>query len=290
MASEETLGALASRSGVCHKMIGNSFCREVRVRFDHARCVFTHFANPLLILLMRLGLVELHYFLFKIRKGLRHYEMLGRPVSAAGGDISILREVLIDATYEPILPLLPSTPLRLVDIGANIGAFTVWLQQERSIREGFCFEPDPDSHNLCRFNLQKHNCDNVSVYALGVGETTREAEIWSVPNRPAQASIYQRKNSDRNTRTIRVVGFTDWLDRNVGDFDLLKIDCEGAEWEIVESAAGALRRFGVIVAEVQADPTGRHHVGDFPGLLSRHGFTTVQWDGHEYGLYVGRRD
>jgi len=216
--------------------------------------------------------------------------MLGRPVSASGGDISILREVLIDETYKAILPLLPSTPLRVVDIGANIGTFTVWLHGERSIREGFCFEPDPDSYNLCRFNIERWECGDVSVYPLGVGETTRDAEIWSVPNRPAQVSIYRRENSDRNTQKIQIVGFNDWLDRHVGDFDLLKSDCEGSEWEIIESAEGALRRFHIIVAEVHSDPTGRHQVGDFPQMLSRQGFTTVRWDGHEYGLYVGRRD
>ena len=124
-------------------MIGKSFYRAVAQRCHYVKCVLESFDSPILIILMRLGLVKLKYFLFTIRKDSRRYEMLGRPVSASGGDISILREVLIDETYNAILPLLPSTPLRVVDIGANIGTFTVWLQGERSIREGFCFEPDP---------------------------------------------------------------------------------------------------------------------------------------------------
>ena len=73
-------------------------------------------------------------------------------------------------------------------------------------------------------------------------------------------------------------------------FDLLKMDCEGSEWEIVrETSQAEFARFGVIVAEVHSDPEGVQAVESFPGLMESRGFRAIRWDGKAQGLYVGVR-
>ena len=90
---------------------------------------------------------------------------------------------------------------------------------------------------------------------------------------------------------IQVLAFSEWLAQIPGAFDLLKMDCEGAEWEIVrQTSPSDLARFRVVVAEVHADPEGLQPVEQFGELLEACGFRTVRWDRKSHGLYLGVRD
>jgi FkbM family methyltransferase len=262
-----------------------SLCEKVRV----AGFWFKYFENPLLIFLTRLGWIQVVHCSLKIRKEQNSYTMLVRPVSNAGGDLWVCREVLIQETYKSILKLLPSRPLRVVDVGANIGAFTIWLHHQRGIKEGYCFEPDLDSFRVCQFNLNQNGCDGVHISDHAIGGTTREAEIWIDSAQPARSSIC-RKSPTAQTQKIQILSLNDWLNKVEGDFDLLKLDCEGSEWEILEAGQKCFSRFRIVVVEVHRDFTGKHEIGDFAMALSKHGFTTLRWDGTVNGLWVGQRD
>ena len=220
--------------------------------------------------------------------------MLGR---ARGGDLWILREILAEETYRPILQLLPPRPLRVVDIGAHIGAFTVWLHRQHDVAEAFCFEPDADSFSLCQFNLYQNGCRNVRLCERALAGSTRESEIWINPIAHARSSLYSNRVIDPTLygrkvtesaiehRKIKVISLSDWLQTVEGDFDLLKIDCEGAEWEMLDATPIAFTRFLTIVAEVHDDPSGMHNRQEFAGILCEHGFTTVIFD----RLFIGQR-
>ena len=72
---------------------------------------------------------------------------------------------------------------------------------------------------------------------------------------------------------------------------MLKMDCEGSEWEIVRHTSRSdLARFRAVVAEVHADPEGSEPVERFGAFFESAGFRTVRWDRKEFGLYVGVRD
>jgi FkbM family methyltransferase len=239
---------------------------------------------------MRLGWIKLPLFLYRIRRGGHEYQMLGRPAANSGSDLFILREVLVEETYERVLDLLPPGRLRSVDVGANLGAFTVWLHRRQGIREAFCFEPNLNSYNLCRFNLSQNGCDRAQLYQQAIGGRNRETEMYTDPRRPAQSSLYRRVTSvAARAQDVEVVALNSWLDQVPGNLDLLKLDCEGAEWEILIETPEAFARFAVIVAEVHHDPFQMHQPDEFPAALDRQGFTTIHWDGHANGLYVGQR-
>ncbi len=241
-----------------------------------------HFQNPLLALFARLGWLKLRYFEYRVRKDAIDYNMLAR---ARGGDW-ILREVLVEETYRPILKLLPPRPLRVLDIGAHIGAFTVWLHRQHGVAEAFCFEPDPDSFALCEFNLYQNECENVHSHRQALGGSTREAEIWVDAQTSARNSLYERKTSSARRQKVQVIALQEWLKATEGAFDLLKMDCEGAEWEMVKVALDSFMRFPIIVAEVHGDPNGIRGMEDFAAALSHCGFQTVSCE----GLYIGQRN
>lgn len=243
-----------------------------------------HFENPLFVLLMRLGWINADYCSFRIRKGDAKYNMLGR---SRGGDLWLLREVLVEESYRAILKFLPSRPLRIVDIGAHIGAFTIWLHRHHDVNEAFCFEPECESFSLCQFNLGRNGCAKVCLDRRAVGGSTRESEMWIDAVTHARSGLNRRVTSTATQNAkVQVIALSDWLDRVEGRFDLLKMDCEGSEWEILDTVPIAFTRFSIIVAEIHSDSTGQRDIRDFAAMLSQHGFTTISCD----GLYIGRNN
>jgi len=100
------------------------------IKAKHSFSMFRHFRSPALTFLVRLGFLKVDYCSYRLRKNGYSYGLLGRPL---GGDHRIIREVLIDETYAPILPILPNKPLRALDIGAHIGSFMIWLSAHKTV-------------------------------------------------------------------------------------------------------------------------------------------------------------
>jgi FkbM family methyltransferase len=252
-----------------------------------------HFQNPYLIALLRLGCLKLRYFPYTINKGPHSYLMLARPATTSLADLYVLREVLLEETYRDVLPLLPRRGLRIVDIGANLGSFTIWLSRTAKVDEAFCFEPEPDSFRLLQFNLAQNGCGFARALDKAVGGESRTAQVALKADSPGGTSIYApASDPERARRTaVQVLALSEWLGRTPGAFDLLKMDCEGSEWEIVRRTSPSdLARFRAVVAEVHADPDGLQPVEEFGGLLEAGGFRTVRWDRKSHGLYLGVRE
>ena len=134
---------------------------ELRNLPAHMKSVFQirrHFQNPWLLILMRLGIIKTPYFLYRLRQGSHRYAMLARPTTTSCADLFILRDVLVDEAYRDVLPHLRKKNVRLLDIGANLGSFTLWLHRQVGVREAFCFEPEIDSFRLLNFNLALNEC------------------------------------------------------------------------------------------------------------------------------------
>jgi|ERR1700722_4257891 len=272
--------------------MGSDFLTWFRKKTEHLKVglkIHRHFENPWLIILLRLGFIKSPYFLYRIHNGTRNYAMLARPTTSSAGDIFVLREVLVEETYKDALALLTARNIRLVDIGANLGSFTIWTHRVLGVREAFCFEPEPDSFRLLNFNLFLNDCSTAKAVECAVGGAERMIKISLDKSSPAGANIYETAASSE-AKTVPVIAFEKWLREIEGSFDLLKMDCEGAEWEIIrQTDPEQFARFRVVVAEVHADPENKQSVTEFKQSMENLGFRTVRWDNKSHGLYVGTR-
>lgn len=257
-------------------------------RLKLALVVWRHFEHFWLLVLLRLGIVKVPYFVYQIHKEGRRYSMIGRPTASASGDIFVLREVLADETYKDALALVQARDIRIVDIGANLGSFTIWANRVAGLREAFCFEPEPESLRLLNFNLYINGCFQARPIECAVGGKERTIRIAMDRRSPAGANIY---DSRAEGRAVPVISFEKWLRETDGNFDLLKMDCEGAEWEIVRlTSPQQFARFRVVVVEVHPDPEKKQDTPEFKPMMEKLGFRTVRWDNKCNGIYVGIRD
>jgi FkbM family methyltransferase len=195
--------------------------------------------------------------------------------------------VLINETYEPILSTLPARPLRVLDIGGHIGSFMIWLSEKKTVGEANCLEPDPDSFNLCRFNLAKQPI--IQVIMAGIGGHTRRSLILIDHAARARSTIMEGMGRGGNATSVDVlvVSLAEWLADYPGPFDFLKMDCEGAEWEILRMCPETFSSFSLVVVEMHYDPVDHRFGTDFARALQRLGFQIIPNDRLVLGTRIG---
>ena len=145
----------------------------------------------------------------------------------------IFSEIFLDRCYD--VPLDGVDEPVVVDIGANTGLFMLRAKQLWPDANLFCYEPYPPNFDDLSVNLADSRLGKVQLYPEGVGGDARETVLHINPKNIGGHSII---NSARcaGQVAIKLVNLRTVLDRTPhGKCDLMKLDCEGAEQEILSS-------------------------------------------------------
>ena len=145
-------------------------------------------------------------------------------------DAFVVDEVIKGRAYRK-LNIKPTDTV--LDVGLNIGMFTVWaVQQGAAHVHGF--EPEDDNFAVATHNVLLNDCDDRStlhkVAVIGNDDSTRELSFNLRKNKGCHSLIPKR---GRTSQTVACKN----INRLIADIkpDLIKIDTEGAEYEILTS-------------------------------------------------------
>lgn len=134
----------------------------------------------------------------------------------------------------------------MIDAGAHVGLFSLIASQhaERVV----ALEPDPINHDVLTLNRRLNHADRIVI---------EHAALWSEDGEmPFQTSWHSTGGSIGEGGEVRVrTRSLDSLIAEHGDVELLKLDIEGAEFEVLP-AARELRRVNRIVAELHLHEPG----------------------------------
>ncbi len=159
-------------------------------------------------------------------------------------DVITLEEIFLRGHYEPPTEAASTLrqadrPLRVVDLGANIGLFGALIRRTHPSAQMVAFEPDPTNAALLRRSIEA----NGGQERWQLIEACAAAEDGMVPF-VAHEDTSSRVVADAGAETmVQAVDVFPFLE----DVDLLKIDIEGAEWPLLTDP-----RFQVDVARVVA--------------------------------------
>jgi FkbM family methyltransferase len=133
----------------------------------------------------------------------------------------------------------------IVDVGGNIGFFSILARIRFPGALIHCYEPNPDLQEL----LQKNTAElGITIHAAGVGSRSMTGRM-DCGGATIEGALQPLEDG---TGTIRIVSIREAINATGGHVDLLKMDCEGAEWDILQDVS-ALQDVDKITMEYHLD-------------------------------------
>ncbi len=188
-------------------------------------------------------------------------------------DVWSIKETFIDRFYERFGAVIRRS-WRIVDIGGGLGDFSLFAATQQTGVQVYAFEPTPESFALLQRNVAANNIRNVEAFPLAVWSHSGKIAIDTRGGEAVQFTS-QEAGSGAQPGQVMVESLTldEALNRcGIQRCNLLKMDCEGAEYPILFNAAPAtLARIDRIVMEYH-DNAGPHTHADLAELLAEQGF------------------
>jgi FkbM family methyltransferase len=121
----------------------------------------------------------------------------------------------------------------IIDVGGHIGLFTLYVSQFCKNVIIYAFEPFKNNFDLFKDNIQMNNLKNIKISNNAVAGKKEKIRIYKNQCDDAAHSIY---GEGENFSEIDAVTISDIINnQNISKCNLLKLDCEGAEYEIFKA-------------------------------------------------------
>jgi FkbM family methyltransferase len=164
----------------------------------------------------------------RLRNGLK---VLAR---ARTGDMRTSRNIFIDEAYLPPPLSIPEDAV-VIDIGGHIGCFTLFAAQRARRGRIFAYEPEPSNFELLSENVRRNAPDRARAFNLAVDGREGERQMHFSVSRSGTGG-HSFFGPGERTFTVRCTTLPQILaEHRLDRVDFLKLDCEGAEVEILES-------------------------------------------------------
>ena len=214
------------------------------------------------------------------------------------------------AVPSSLLLSLDDRPPIIIDAGANIGLFTLWARSKFPSANILAFEPVPQTFDVLRKNLALHRAEKdkeVEAFCCGLGGAEAGGEGGTVeltfyPNAPGNSTRFPEQKDglkelvkerfpehgekviegwlgkeekvqvEVRTLSSFLVGLEEKQGGLFQSIDLLKVDVEGAEFEVLDGLDEChwklVRNIVLEISEIQNQGALKRMVG----LLEKKGF------------------
>jgi FkbM family methyltransferase len=204
-----------------------------------------------------------------MNRRMRFRTRLGPVLETEVGNSWPIIEIFRDGHYDVEIPW-PSVR-RVVDVGGHVGAFALWVAARAAHAQITTFEPEPRNFRDLELNVARNDVrDRVTrVNAAVAGHDGRR--VLNVPVHRHNASFATA--ADARRVSVDCVSLERYLQGQASrEIDVLKLDCEGAEWEILTSLRReTLRQIRHLLVECHTQR--EDDIDELIGLLGEVGLT-----------------
>jgi FkbM family methyltransferase len=208
-------------------------------------------------------------------------------------DEGVVHCVLIQQDYTP--PGFTIEPGdTVIDIGGNIGCFAVLAATLARHGRVVVFEPERENYQLLCRNVRANHLSNVEAVHAAVAARSGAVTLYKAQHGPLHTTIPHRLGDAAGLDVVTATTLADIFDRyQIATCNFLKLDCEGAEYEILyNTPADYLRRVEKIALEYHAHIDKQRTAGKLVAYLETQGFQTVEFTdfvGYDAGFIKARR-
>jgi FkbM family methyltransferase len=209
----------------------------------------------------------------------------GHRIPVAGFmSLFIYKEIFVDGCYD--VQLGRDDPV-VVDVGANTGLFALRIKQLYPRATVLCFEPFEDNFDELRRTLQLNGLADGSVSCLrkAVGSREGSAKLYVHKHNIGGHSLFPDLADSTESVDVQVISIASILE-TLPRLDLLKLDCEGAEFDILTSLR---HEHAAMIGRMIVEMTPRlYHPSELMRRMEGLGFDYLWRNGlYEFVRHVG---
>jgi FkbM family methyltransferase len=161
----------------------------------------------------------------------------------------------------------------IIEIGANIGVFTIYAASQEKNVVIYAYEPIKDNYDLLSRNITLNSLNNqVKSFNLGIASTAGKKTFYLINSVKHTITSSHEKAS---SITLDCITLQDIFTNNkIDTVDLLKMNCEGAEYEIFYNTPQTyLKKINEIRMEFHNVDNNRNNVQHLVEFLELNGFS-----------------
>lgn len=156
-------------------------------------------------------------------------------ISRGGMDIWSIKETLLDGFYTRY-----GTPIKdrwhVLDIGAGIGDFSLQAAYGNPNTKVYAYEPFPESYQILYKNIKLNGFENIQPVNAALWRMEGNLKLDTSSGEPLQIMSVDSNDEENiqgfiKVKAISIAGVFD--QHEIEHLDLIKLDCEGAEYEIL---------------------------------------------------------
>lgn len=209
-------------------------------------------------------------------------------------DLSVYREIFLDRDYQMLADLIKCASAPILDIGSHIGLFSLYAHALNATVPIYSFEPDETNFKAIKDHLKLNHVQNVFPKNVAVAGASGQREIHLSEDSHNHSFFDTRQDSgdepnnlvtpsfpaQSKTRKVQALSLSDIFDSNKAKFSiekyaLIKMDCEGAEFEILQSLSPEELSLSAAYYIEYHEFTTELHATDLVRILQRAGFKTT---------------
>jgi FkbM family methyltransferase len=204
--------------------------------------------------------------------------------------IEIIDEIIYKKDYNPKGFTIGPDDI-VVDIGANIGIFSVYAAKKA--KAVYAVEPFPENVSFIKKNAKNNKLKNITTIHAAVSDKKGKINLF-ISNISAGHLIFNKHSGGSLSEYVTVPSVTlaeIMKKHNLKKIDFLKIDREGAEGQIIKSLSEIdLQKISKITMEFHDNVSKPSHLG-IKKILEKAGFEVhcLEYDKSPFGYLYAKR-
>ncbi len=159
-------------------------------------------------------------------------------------EIFIIKEIWLDGSYN--LDSLQLQDCIVMDVGMNVGMASLFFSSKEFVKKIYAYEPFKPTYEIAKLNIayNKDFRNKIESHNFGMSSKNEEIEVEYSPDHRGRTGIWGTelvldKIDATEKEKLELRDFNTELDRIIKENPnsplVLKIDCEGSEYDIFES-------------------------------------------------------